>query len=647
MLIIDQLKKGDQPLRLVALGVLVGLGLLLVGLFFVQVVSGKRYKASQVSQSFRTVRIPAVRGRIFDRRGVPLADNRSSYNVNLYLEELRPQFQAAYAERTKGRRLSRQERVELGREIRYQVVSNLVAQASAALRQSVALDPKQFHEHYEQRLALPMPVFPDLPLAGVARFEEQASALPGFVLEIQPLRTYPQRVVAAHVLGYLKRNDRPEDEDLYTRYSMPAYTGAAGLELSYDRSLRGTPGVKSVLVNNLGYRESESTWNEAQPGDNLVLTLDLELQKAAERALAASEAKPRGAIVVMDVQNGDVLALVSLPAYDPNLFLPRLLEADWQAYLEPRQAPLFNRATAGSYLPGSTVKILVGLAALEAGILDPDKLYHSPGYYQLGKRRIKDEAQGGQPASFDFKRALKQSSNAYFVHYGLLTGIDDLVAMGQRFHLGEKTALPLPRGQESTGIFPTPDWREHRLGGTWHDGDTANISMGQGYVTITPIQMAVLVSAVANGGTVFWPRLVARVEPADPTRAHEAIDWPAGRVRDTLKVSRRNLKLVRDAMLADVEDADGTGRKAHIEGLPICAKTGTAQMPKRGYMDYITWFASFAPYDAPRYAVVVVVESGVSGGTTCAPIAREVYLAIQELQARPDPPGRPLARNEP
>ncbi len=632
MLILDQLKKGDRPLRLVALGILLGLGLLLTGLFYVQVVCGKRYQASQVSQSFRTIRLPAVRGRILDTHGVALADNRPCYTVNLYLEELRSHFQSAYSERVAELNPPRPERAELGRQVRYEVASNFIGRASAALRRPTVIEPRSFQEHYSERLALPMPIFQDLSLEEASRFVEQVSTLPGLELEAQPLRSYPFRTVAAHVLGYLRRNDRPQEEDLFTRYSLPDFSGAAGIERVFDRSLRGRPGVKSVLVNNLGYRQSESTWNDAEPGETVVLTLDIGLQQVAETALQSAGPGTRGAAVVLDVTSGDILVLASAPSFDPNRFLPRLRPEHWQTYQDPQLLPLFNRASAGAYPPGSIFKILVSLAALEAGILDPDKLYHSPGYYLLGRgpraRKIKDEALGGQPGSFDLRRALKLSSNAYFIHYGLLTGIDDLARLGQKFHLGEKTDIPV--SQESTGVFPTAEWRNHERDGRWFEGDTANLSIGQGFITITPVQMAALTAAVANGGTVLWPRLVARIEPADPLRAPEAFTFPAARIRDRLGVSRRNLRLVHEAMLADVEDADGTGHKAYVKGLSICAKTGTAQVPRKQRMDHITWFTSFAPFEKPRYAVVVVVESGVSGGTTCAPIARQIYLALQQ-----------------
>jgi len=635
MLILDQLKRGDRQLRVLALGMLLGLGVLLVGLFYVQVIAGKRYRASQVNQSFRTVRLPAVRGLIVDAQGRPLADNRPVYNVHLYLEELRPLFQAEFARRIEGQRLTRSQRLALGLETRYSVVSNLVARTAEAIGQPLELEAKAFHKHYEQRLALPMPIATDLSLEAVARFVEQATGLPGIELQVLPVRSYPEGSLAAHVLGYLKRDDRPKEEDFFTRYSLPDYRGVVGIEGVWDPSLRGRPGIKSVLVNNLGYRESETVWEPAEAGDTVHLTLDIDIQRAVERALRGRGERARGAIVVMDVETGDVVAMASAPTYEPAGFLPRIHTKAWEALNDPVLLPLFNRASFGFYAPGSIFKIVVALAALEAGILDPERVYHSPGYYQLGSnergRRIRDMANGGMPSSFNFKKAFKQSSNAYFVHYGLLTGLDDIVALGQRLHLGEETWLPI--GQEAAGIFPTPEWRMRARQGRWMEWDTASLSIGQGAVAVTPVQMAVMTSAVANGGRVLWPRLVTRVVPSGSRRDGEPFRIAPGKIRDHLGVSARALEIVREGMLADVEDPEGTGRQARMEGYRIAAKTGTAQVQKPGYMDHITWFVAFGPFEAPRYATVVMIESGDSGGETCAPLAREDFESLRQRDA--------------
>lgn len=634
MFLVDLLKKGDPPLRLLVIGVLAGLILLALGLFKVQVVSGNSYRASQVNQSFRTVRLPAVRGCIYDINGVPLAENRPAYNVNLYIEELRVYFQETYRQRKGSQKLSASAMAELGRQSRFEVVSNLVAQTAAVLQRPLSIEPRVFHRHYNERLALPLTVAADLSLTEVARFVELAGVLPGLELEVQPVRHYPHGHLAAHILGYLRRDDHPEDEEFLPRYSLPDFKGVAGIEGAFDDSLRGQPGVKSVLVNNLGYRQAEDVWEPAEAGHNIHLTLDSRVQRTAEASLRSLGSNTRGAVVVMDVRSGDLLALASAPTFDPNDFVPFITHEKWDLLMDQELSPQLNRATSGIYPPGSIFKVVIALAALESGIVEPERVYHSPGYYLLGSgpraRKIRDTARGGQPASFNFRDAFKLSSNAYFVHYGLLTGLDAIVGIGQRLHLGEGTGLPLPDGQESAGDFPTPLWRSEKRKGAWFEGDTANLSIGQGYITVTPVQMAVLTATIANGGTVLWPRLVDRVAPHPSAPGHRAIRFPPGRARNHLGVSERTMRLVQQAMLADVEDKDGTGRRAHIEEYPIAGKTGTAQVPRRGRMDHITWFAAYGPFGDPRYAVVVMIESGQSGGETCAPLVREVFETLRQ-----------------
>jgi penicillin-binding protein 2 len=382
-----------------------------------------------------------------------------------------------------------------------------------------------------------------------------------------------------------------------------------------------------VLVNNLGYRQGETIVSPAEPGTNVVLTIDLDIQKAAEAALQAAQANVHGAAVVMDAQNGDVLAMASAPTYDPNFFLQHHTSDELESLFgDTNNRPLVNRAMQENYAPGSIFKIVVGLAALEQGVLDPRALMHSDGYIMVGRRRIDDTAGAGE---FDFNRALAKSSNTYFITQGLKPGVlARIVALGKRFHLGEKTGL-IPR-QETKGNLPTLD---DVRSSDWHDGDTANLSIGQGAIVVTPLQMAVMTAAVANGGTVFYPRLVSKIEPYGSDEPLE--QFPAGQIRDTLGVSQRSLGVVRNAMLADVATAEGTGHAAAIPGWQIAGKTGTAEVEKHGHKEKSadnTWFASFAPFEHPRYVVVVTVEGGASGGSTCAPVAHKIYLAIQQRE---------------
>lgn len=626
MLFFDQLKKSDPTLRTLAWGAFAGMAILLAGLWYVQVVSYRQHAENQKAQSYRTVRIPAIRGKILDANGQPLAENRPSYNVNLYLDELRSQFKQEWKRCAPKGRLKKGELAALQAQARYRVVSNIVQHLANVIQQPVFLDFGRFMNHYTNQLALPLAIMTNLTPTQVARFQEQPSTLPGLDLEIQPTRTYPRGQSGAHMLGFLRRDDSSmKDEDAFFNFRLPDYKGQVGLEGAFDQVLRGRAGVKSVLVNNLGYRQSETIWAPADPGKNLVLTINLDLQHAAEKALASAQPDVRGAVVIMDPNNGDILALVSIPSYDPNLFLPRVNRAHWDMLMDEDLKPTRSRATQENYQPGSIFKIVTGLACLESG-LDPYAKISNPGHVFVGRRKIDDTAPAGE---YDFRRAFILSSNTYFITNGLKAGIEKIVAIGHRLHFGERTGIPT--WQDNGGIFPST----RRIKTGWVEGETANLCIGQGEIAVTPLQMAVMVSAIANGGTVFWPRLVARIEPQDLLSGEQPTIVPQGRVRDYLGVSPRSLRIVREAMLADVEDPkEGGGRLAAVPGFRVCGKTGTAQIMDihNRVVDWTTWFASYAPYENPRYVVIVTVESGKSGGSTCAPVAQKIYQAIQQYE---------------
>jgi len=653
MLIFDQLKKDDSQLRMVALVVLGGLGVLLAGLWWVQIVCARDYEDSLETQSYRTVRIPAVRGKILDRHGLVLAENRPTYSISLYLEELSAPFREAcdkelararsqvkrrieLAQQALKRKLRKDERKrlalsaedkELLRErARWLVASNVVAQVSRKLRQPLSLDLTNFTRHYKTSLAMPYPVLGNLTPAQIAVFEEQCGGIQGVDLDIQSTRVYPCQTSAGHVLGYLQRDDSSVEGDLaFFSYRLPDYRGVLGIEAGYDKELRGAAGAKSVLVNNFGYRQTEDVWSMAEPGHNVVLTLDLHIQQATERALnSVFGAATRGAAVVMDVHTGDLLALASSPTINPNYPVQGFPPGEYQRWQDPVLRPLINRATYENYQPGSIFKTVVAMACLEQG-LDPKATIYNPGYIYIGRRLIHDRA---PPGVYDFERAFRKSSNTYFVTNGLEAGVANIVRLGQRLHLGEK--IGLPTRQETAGTFPT--WQ--RVSARWSDGDTANLCIGQGEIDVTPLQMAVATCAIANDGKVLWPRLVARIESQDPSLDEPPTLFPEGRVRDELGVKPATLAILRQAMLADVEDTDSTGHGAAVPGLQICGKTGTAQKKNAqgATEEDFTWFVSFAPYEHPRYAVVVMVEveQGGSGGRTCAPVAQKIYLALEQ-----------------
>jgi penicillin-binding protein 2 len=655
MLIFDELKKNDPQLRLLAVLLAGGLFLLLAGLWWVQVVSARKYESHLETQSYRTVRIPAVRGRILDRNGRVLAESRPRYNLGLYLDDLRKPFDAAYAQSLAQARAGQRQRIaaeekklghsltkaerrqfaltpdllkQLHEQSRFRVATGVVEQVGQRLGQRLTLEAAAFNRHYETRLALPYPVLPNLNAEQIARFEEQYPGGLGVDLDLQPVRTYPFGTTAAHLLGYVLRDDSSsEGEDAFFSYRLPDYRGVAGVEAAFDAQLRGRAGAAAVLVNNLGYRQTENVWSQPEPGHNVVLTVDLDIQQAAERSLVAHlGADVRAAVVVMDVRTGDVLAMASSPAINPDF------SANDPARLnDPILRPQINRATYENYAPGSVFKTVVGLACLENGLNPNAEIYNPPspenpnhGYIEIGRRTIQDLA---PPGEYDFRRAILRSCNTYFITNGLRTGIENIVRMGKKFHLGERTGL-LTR-QETKGIFPS--LAEVESSG-WHDGDTANLCIGQGDIAVTPMQITVLISAMANGGKVLEPRLVERIEPQDPASGEAPTIFPSGLVRDELGVHPRSLKILQDAMLAETEDPEGTGRGAVVPGLRVCGKTGTAQVKNEQGQPtgWHYWFASFAPYENPRYAVVVMVQSENRGSGTlvCVPIAHDIYEAI-------------------
>jgi penicillin-binding protein 2 len=665
MIVFDQLKRDDPQLRLLTIVVLAGVVVLLAGLWWVQIVSARDYQANLETQSFRTVRIPAVRGKILDRNGVTLAENRPVYNVSLYLEELRDDFQKTYAQsrptkvitnhaafwkrwlgasnvQTQLVKLNRSQITALTWQAREQVASNVTQQISVRLQRPLPFDVTDFRRHYTNRLALPYPIAKKIDASQIARFEEQSANAQGVDLEIQSDRFYPNGTTAAHLLGHLSRDDSSiEGEEAFFNYRLPDYRGVLGIEGGYDLSLHGHAGAKSVLVNNLGYRQTENIWTPAEPGSNVVLTIDLPVQKAAEEALLVFGPETRGAAVVMDVHTGYVLAMVSAPTYNPNSFIPKISVAENERLTDPKLLPQINRATQGSYPPGSIFKVVVGLAALENG-LNPNQKFNiaadpanpARGISYANGHPVHDTA---RPGEHDFRSALKLSSNSYFIMQGLHAGIEKIVELGQRLHLGERTGLRTR--QEVAGTFPSLK----RVRSGWYDGNTANVCIGQDPIKVTPLQMTVIAAAIANGGKVLSPRLVDRIEPQDPISPEQAVVVPPSHVPDDLGVKPENLKTLREAMLLDTEEPGATAYPAFagnargaqlLKSMRVCGKTGTGQIKdEHGQtVEHITWFLSFAPYDHPRYAVVVMIEGGSSGGGTCAPVAERIYETILERE---------------
>jgi penicillin-binding protein 2 len=658
MLILDQLNRGERPLRILAWGLVAGFLVLLGGLWRVQIVSGERYRIRQETQSYRTVRLPAMRGRILDRNGLAFAENQPRYRLDVYLDELLPQFadkekqlrrdllasrgvvssntltlwdriSARFSRQPKRVVITATEREWLKRQARFSVVSNVIAEVNHRLGVAVVKTEQDLYTHWSRQRALPFPILNKLTPAQVAVLTEQGWSIPGVELELVPVRHYPHGSLGAHIIGAVRPHDSSADDDQAFDYRLRDYRGLIGLESAYDRQLRGSPGAKSILINSSGYRHRQGEILLAEPviGQTLVTTLDLGLQRAVERSLALVGGDERGAVVVLDSRNGDILASASAPAFEPNDWIDGISHEEYARLLDPKMKYLFNRATYGSYNPGSTFKIVTALACFENGILTTENVHdrmRTLGYYRIGRNHtINDTASAGE---YDFNRAFIKSSNAYFIEHALRLGIRPLLDYARRLHLGEKPGLRLH--EEATGEIPAAE--DVPAGGI--QGKTANLSIGQ-ELTLTPVQLALVVASVANGGSLFWPRLVDRIEPSDPLADTPTDYIRPGQVRTQLNIRREHLDILRAAMRDDVALEEGTGKAARVKDFLVCGKTGTAEIKAgRRLIDKITWFASFGPYESPRYVVVVMIESGGSGGGTCAPVARRIYEYLRDRE---------------
>jgi penicillin-binding protein 2 len=645
MFVFDIFKEDGGRLKVVITAVALGMLALLGGLWFVQIVRAKQFERTSKDNAFRHVRTPAIRGRILDRNGQVLAEERPRYDAVLYLEDLQPQFGDQYsrmrtnyirthpeAVTAKGRiNLTKSVRKQLQQEANCAVVSNLTFCVSASLGEPRLLNNKVFLRHYDEHPYMPFPIVPELAPKQVAILAEQWMGQSAVDLETMPVRVYPNLSLAANLLGYVQRRDASDGAEF--SFDLTDYRGSSGVELVYDETLRGQPGDNAVLINNMNYRQREEIETEKEPGSDIYLTIDLALQRAAERALAQAEPDGRGAVVVMDPRNGDILALASAPSFDPNMFVQgRFTPEELERLRDPKYTPQFNRAMTGAYPPGSTFKIITGLACLESG-LDPNEVFDSPGEYRPTRatRAIGDTAGKGK---FNFERAFYRSSNTYFIVMGLeRAGLPKILEVAKRFHLGERTGLS--SRQEVAGNVPDPDMAGPSLGMSAPD-----ICIGQ-EITASPLQMAGMISVVANGGTLYVPRVVSHSRSPETGEAEELV--AQGRVRDHVQINPRHLDIIRKAMLEDTEhppdsmglDAGGAYAEFHIGVVPalgnfhVAGKTGTAEVKSAGSKyKKITWFDSYGPYEDPRYVVVVMVEDGASGGKACAPAAVKIYQAI-------------------
>jgi penicillin-binding protein 2 len=631
----DDIRVQGWRLGVLALLVFAAIGLLLSRLWNVQVVNSA--SASQRSEEQTTVRqrLAPARGAICDRNGVMLAENRPSFDIDFDLSDLRRD----YAESHKGNVPKLQLRpTKEGKKRSEDDIVEIVRQSIEPIKDSLGLsaplNEKEIREHFRTDPDLPYHYMSDLDFATVANFEERNLGVTGIRIAQNPAREYTYGAFAAHILGYVGKADN-QNEHLASDGTPYETVGRHGIEAIMDAQLQGEPGSKIRRVSSQGYYIEDKKLEAAdQPptmGSTLYLTIDARVQYIAETAMRHANVG-RGAVVVMDPRNGDVLALVSVPSYDPNKFIPKIPAKDWDALNQDPTAPMFNRALH-AYAPGSTYKIMVALAGLKSGNCTPNTTFDCPGAIQIDDHLFHN-SDSTDAGTMSLVHAICVSSDVYFYQYGLKAGIDAIDAMGKLAGFGHKWGL-LGDADEDAGILPGPEWmkendkwlvKTHNID-HWSRAQTANTSIGQGFVLNTPLQMATFLCAVANGGTVYQPRLYSRVVDY---KGDMKAEIPAGQVYSTLDVKPADLKAVQEGMREVVDE--GTATLAQVPGYQVAGKTGTAQawikVNGETRRDLKCWFYCYGPFEAPRYVTCVVVEGGTWGGTTTAPIAQEIMSRL-------------------
>ncbi|MEM0970321.1 MAG: penicillin-binding protein 2, partial [Verrucomicrobiota bacterium] len=507
------------------------------------------------------------------------------------------------------------------------IVEGTVLPSLSELGLDDGIDRERLQVHYRSTRGLvPYSYRQDLSFDEFAVFAENDFDVRGVEVAVKPQRIYPYDSLASHMIGYVKLPDiqkvSEETRQEFDHYVADDY-GGAGIEKSMDEYLQGRAGRRVLRKDEKGIIRQELSYTPPKAGADVFLTIDAKLQLVAERAMRSIG---RGAAVVMDPNTGDILAMVSVPSYNPNNFVPAIQTEIWNRYSQDKAAPMFNRALS-DHPPGSTFKIPIALAGCSQGT--DGRSFYCSGGVQYGKKYMQCwiGAKGGRHGSLTLSEAIKRSCNPFFYQYGNSQGIENIVAMTRLMGLGRKTGVPLDG--ESPGVVPSPQWL--RLQGMlWSDAFTAMTSIGQGFAEATPLQMAWVTATVANGGKVYQPRLVKKIVEKDGTVL--VSDVPELKEDLTEKgVSPAQIETIRRGMWKVVNESGGTAGRARVESFELSGKTGTAQTGKPAEPTD-AWFISFAPYEEPQYAVAVFVHNGKSGGTCAAPIAAHIIKQAMAMQ---------------
>ena len=573
--------------------VLIGFFAIFVRLWYLQVAQARQLKAQAENNRLRQITFPGMRGDIYDRFGEKLVGSRPSFNIVLIKEDISD-----------------------------------MTDILVKLEKLVGLKPDDVLEKLSSVPPfVPVIVSYDISREDAAILEEHRYELPGISIAIRPIRNYRYGSFAAHLIGYLGEISREQMNDpVLDEYKAGDIIGKYGIEKSFEPILRGARGKRVLEVDATGRELKVISMEDSGVGKDLYISLDYETQLKAERLMEDK----RGAIVAMKPDTGEILAIVSSPAFDLNKFAYGVEPNYWKELLADKYHPLNNRAIMGLYAPASTYKIIVATAALEEGIIDKEQKLLCAGYYKLGKKWYRCWNRGGH-GEVNLLGAITQSCDIYFYQVGMKLGANKIAQWGRRFGLHSITGIALE--DERSGLIPTKAWKEKYRGSQWILGETMSIAIGQGYTLVTPLQMAVVTSAIANGGYIVQPKLVYLKDVSENDLASLG--------RTEIGIAPENIQFVSDAMLKVVNSRYGTGKAAKIWGVQVAGKTGTGQVIKKRTEDLRehdeipeklrdhAWFVGYAPYENPEIVVTVVIEHGGSGGVVAAPIAKtviETYL---------------------
>jgi penicillin-binding protein 2 len=610
-------------------------------LWYVQVAHGEEWAKKIRGSSEVTVRIPSVRGEVRDRNGIVLVQNRASYEVDFYL----PEMVKGYRERvgppplTEYRSTIHGMPKDLKEPDIVKIVNTGIVPRLDDLDLARDYNSAQLQRHYRTNTEVPYSYIKDIDFETMAKFSEHDVGLPGVDITVKPVRSYVYGALAAHLLGYVgPPDDTNKEEARKFSFYQADVEGKSNIEKTMDEYLKGKPGVRYMRRNAKGQIDGVLREEAPKAGASVDLTIDARIQMIVEEALRAVG---RGAAVVLDPNNGDILAMATVPSFNPNTFIPSIKAKDWEELKKAPADPLINRAVS-AFPPGSTYKLLIALAGLRKGL--GNARYDCGGGVGYGDHFFKCHIaeKGGTHGTLNLHEAIKVSCNSYFYQLGNAAGIDAIDETGETLGLGKSTEVEITG--EQPGVLPGPDWmRIHYPRERWSSAYTANVSIGQGYVLVSPLQMAMVYAALANGGVAYQPRLVKNVIGTDGkpivNEKGEPVISQKPKVRGDLRfdIGAQQIEQARRALVSVVNEG-GTGGRARLPNVLVAGKTGSAQAMTDGKSDTIAWFACFAPYDRPKYTVAVMVQGGKGGGAVAAPIANRILSRVFAMeQAKFDP----------